>query len=229
MENSPEEESEPSSGIGKRRDQAQTRGSVAYQARRREIALAAGAVFYEKGYADTTISDIAECLEIDRATLYYYFTNKQDIFDDVVRDVAEADVAFAEQVQSGSEAPLTKLRMIITGLMSSYGEHYPLLYVYVRENLAAVGDDRSVWSEHMKRVNRRYDTAVTAVVQEGLDDGTIRPLASARVLAFGVIGMVGWTNRWFVPDRSPEDAASIGTAYAEMVVQGLASSPQAER
>ena len=74
----------------------------------------------------------------------------------------------------------------------------------------------------MRNVNRRYDNAITSIVQEGIDDGTIRPLASARVLAFGIIGMVGWTNRWFVPDRSPESAETIGTAYAEMIVKGLA-------
>ena len=47
------------SAIGRRRDLAQSKGSQAYQQRRREIALAAGNVFYERGYADTTISDIA--------------------------------------------------------------------------------------------------------------------------------------------------------------------------
>jgi AcrR family transcriptional regulator len=214
------------SAIGRRRDLAQSKRSDGYQKRRREIALAAGSVFYERGYADTTISDIAKGLEIDRATLYYYFTNKQEIFDTVVSELAEADVTFAEQVEASTEAPLNKLRQLITGLMNSYGEHYPLLYVYVRENLAAVGDERTVWSEHMRTVNRRYDTAVAAVVQEGLDDGSIRPLASARVLAFGIIGMVGWTNRWFAPDRSAEDAETIGTAYADMVVQGLATHPQ---
>ncbi|HAY67517.1 MAG: TetR/AcrR family transcriptional regulator [Acidimicrobiaceae bacterium] len=213
------------SAIGRRRDLAQSKGSQAYQQRRREIALAAGNVFYERGYADTTISDIAKGLETDRATLYYYFTNKQEIFDAVVSELAEADVTYAEQVQASAEPSLTKLRQLVTGLMNSYGEHYPLLYVYVRENLAAVGDERTVWSEQMRTVNRRYDTAVTAVVQEGLDDGTIRPLASARVLAFGIIGMVGWTNRWFAPDRSAEDAETIGAAYADMVVQGLATRP----
>jgi hypothetical protein len=65
------------SAIGRRRDLAQSKRSDGYQKRRREIALAAGSVFYERGYADTTISDIAKGLEIDRATLYYYFTNKR--------------------------------------------------------------------------------------------------------------------------------------------------------
>ena len=75
----------------------------------------------------------------------------------------------------------------------------------------------------MRSVNRRYDNAIIGIVQEGIDNGTIRPLTSARVIAFGIIGMVGWTNRWYVPDRSPESAETIGKAYAEMVLQGLSA------
>lgn len=213
-----------SSRIGQRRDQAMEKGAAAYQSKRDEIARVAGEIFHRKGFQATTLADIAASLEIDRATLYYYFPNKQDIFDEVVREVAEADVAFAEAMVSAEESPIDKLGKIITSLMDSYDTHYPLLYVYVRENLSAVSGERSVWSKHMRNVNRRYDVAVTAIVQEGIDDGSIRPLASARTIAFGIIGMVGWTNRWFVPDRSSEDSATIGAAYAEMVLGGLASS-----
>ena len=211
------------SQIGQRRDLALEKGSVSYQDKRREIAHAAGGVFFAKSFRGTSLADVARELDIDRATLYYYFTNKQDILDEVVREAAEVDVAFAEEIQATDVPPLEKLRTLIVGLMNSYATHYPLLYVYVRENLTSVSGERSQWSSHMRSVNRRYDNAVTAIVQEGIDNGTIRPLCSARVLAFGIIGMVGWTNRWFVPDRSPESAQTIGRAYADMVLQGLST------
>ena len=50
--------------------------------------------------------------------------------------------------------------MLIIGLMASYAAHYPMLYVYVRENLANVSGERSQWSAHMRSVNRRYDNAI---------------------------------------------------------------------
>ena len=130
-------------------------------------------------------------------------------------------MATAEAVLASHEPALEKLRTLIVELMKSYGEHYPLLYVYMRENLSHVESDRTEWSRYMRTINRKYEEAIIAIVQEGLDDGTIRPLASARVLAFGLIGMIGWTNRWFVPERSPESAEWIGAAYAEMAVAGL--------
>jgi TetR/AcrR family transcriptional regulator, cholesterol catabolism regulator len=210
------------SGISKRRSTALNKSSAAYQERRREIAVAASVVFNKKGFAGTTLADIAEELGTDRATLYYYISNKEELFDEVVREVSEKNVAFAEAVREGDGAPVDKLKLLIVELMNSYASNYPLLYVYMRENLSHVSEDRSDWSKHMRNLNRRYEDAIVAIVQDGIDNGSIRPLASARVLAFGIIGMVGSTNRWFVPERSPENAATIGAAFAELALRGLA-------
>ena len=122
------------------------------------------------------------------------------------------------------DSPPEKLRALIKDLMESYGRNYPLLYIYIRENLSHVAGDRSAWAAQMKRLNRRYEESAVAIIQQGLDDGTFRALGSARVIAFGILGMVGWTNRWFVPDRSAESAAEIGDGYAELILTGLVSS-----
>jgi TetR/AcrR family transcriptional regulator, cholesterol catabolism regulator len=211
------------SHIGKRRDLAIEKGSASYQERRNEIARVAANLFNQKGFQGTSITAVAEALEMDRATLYYYISNKQELFDEVVREASEKNVAAAEEARSSDAAPLDKLRTLVVDLMNSYASNYPLLYVYIRENLTHVDAERTDWSKYMRNLNRRYEEAVIAIVQEGIDNGTIRPLASARVLAFGVIGMIGWTNRWFVPDRSPESSETIGKAYAEVIVAGLAT------
>jgi TetR/AcrR family transcriptional regulator, cholesterol catabolism regulator len=219
----PPKKAAPTSDIGRRRGKALTKGSENYQEKRREIARAAAHVFNERGFSATSLSAVAEALDMDRATLYYYISNKQELFDEVVREASERNIAAAEAARAAHGEPLDRLRLVITELMSSYAANYPLLYVYLRENLSAVDPGRSEWSKYMRGLSHRFEDAVIAIVQEGIDNGSIRPLASARVLAFGVLGMVGWTNRWFVPDRSPDSAETIGTAFAEMVVRGLAT------
>ncbi len=211
----------PPSDIGRKRRLAFDKGSESYHERRREIAKAAAQLFNQRGFKGTSLAAVAEALATDRASLYYYIANKRELFDEVVREVSEDNVALAEAVLASGIPPVEKLRTLVVELMRSYGRNYPVLYVYIREDLTHVENGRTEWSRHMRGVNRRYDDAVTAIVQEGLDDGSIRPIASARVLAFGVIGMINWTNRWFVPDRSPHSADDLGAAYAEMVVAGL--------
>lgn len=158
---------------------------------------------------------------MDRATLYYYIGSKEELFDEVVREATEANVATVERIrESTSDAP-DKLREIIVALMRSYADNYPLLYVYIRENLSHVSAERSAWSVYMRKLNKRYQDAVVATVQDGIDEGAFRAVGSASVITYGILGMVGWTNRWFDPTRSPEDADEIASTYAEIILGGL--------
>jgi AcrR family transcriptional regulator len=211
------------SGIGKRRAASLEDGTATYHERRRQIMVAAAGVFNERGFHATSLAAIAEALGIDRASLYYYVGSKEELFDEVVMEVSKANVANAEAVREEHSPPPERLSKLIRMLMDSYGEYFPLLYIYIRENLKAVAGDRKEWANEMRRLNRRYDKAVIAIIQEGFDDGSIREVASAEIIAFGIIGSLNWTNRWFDPKSSKASATEIGHAYSEMLLNGLAT------
>ncbi|HTX60954.1 MAG TPA: helix-turn-helix domain-containing protein, partial [Methanobacterium sp.] len=48
--------------------------------RRNDIISTAERLFYEKGYENITMADIAEGTELARSTLYLYFKNKKEIY-----------------------------------------------------------------------------------------------------------------------------------------------------
>jgi AcrR family transcriptional regulator len=209
------------SGIGRRRTVAKQDASGAYQARRKEIGEAAVRVFNKYGFKGASISRVAADLNIDRASLYYYISSKEELFDEVLREVIESNLSIATRILASKESPRRKLRDVIIALMFSYGEHYPLLYIYIRENLSHVSKKRSAWSKQMRSLNRDYENALIAIVEEGYADKSFRNIGSSRVVAFGVIGVVAWTNRWFRPDTSKISAEEIGKIYADLIVSGL--------
>jgi AcrR family transcriptional regulator len=206
----------PESGIGQRRSLATVKGSEIYQERKREIARVAAEVFNKQGFRGTSLGAVADALNTNRASLYYYIANKRELYDEVVREVSEANVATAQAVHASKASAPEKLRTLIVSLMESYATHYPLLYVYIRENLSHVESDRTDWSRYMRSLNRQYEEVFIAIVQAGLDDGSLRSLTTARI-----IGMIGWSNRWFVPQKSEVSGRDIGLAFADMVLGGL--------
>ena len=212
-----------------RRNKAFKKGSLAYKERRRQIAEVAAGLFNRLGFRGTSLAAIAKELGTDRASIYYYVADKNELFDELVGKVAEAHVVEAESVLAQEGTPLEKLRTLLIGLMSSYAQHYPLLYVHMRENLAHAEKKRSAWSARMREVNRRYENVFIKLLTDGIADGTIRPLAPPKILAFGIMGIVNWTNRWYVPQKTPESPELIGSAYAELVVAGLAAKPKAPK
>jgi AcrR family transcriptional regulator len=209
------------SNIGMRRSVAKEDSSASYRLRRKEIAEAAIRVFNRLGFQGASLSAVATELGIDRASLYYYISSKEELFDELVRTVVERNLELVKQIQASNLSPRRKLRDLITTLMTSYGEHYPLFYIYIRENLSHVSDGRSKWSAYMRKLNAETSDAVIAIIEEGYADRTLRNVGAPRVVAYGVLGIVGWTHRWFRPDQSDVSAEEIGKTYAELLLSGL--------
>jgi AcrR family transcriptional regulator len=209
------------SGIGRRRSAAKEEATESYQKRRKEIAEAAVRVFNRLGFTGASISAVAAELDIDRASLYYYISSKEELFDEILREVIERNASIATRILASKVSPRRKLRDLIIALMSSYGEHYPLIYIYIRENLSHVSDKRSAWSRHMRKLNRDIENAIIAIIEEGYADRSLRNVGSARVAAYGILGIIGWTHRWFRPESSDVSAEEIGKIYAEMILSGL--------
>jgi len=211
------------SGIGRRRAAAKADKAPNYEKRRKEISEAAARVFNRKGFSGTSISAVAQELSIDRASLYYYISSKEELFDELVREVSESNLQAAQNIKNSAMTPAEKLKSLVVELMEAYAKNYPILYIYIRENLEDVADSRSKWARSMKQINHDYDEAVISIIQQGYDDGSFVNLGSAKVVAYGILGMVNWTNRWFKPDHSDIDAKSIGEMYANIVTNGLTS------
>src|SRR5260221_12164864 len=81
------------SKIGERRRAAQQEPSSDYVARRTAILQAAAECFRETGYEAARIDDVAEAAGIDRATLYYYFPNKEQLFRTLIMERLEGRAA----------------------------------------------------------------------------------------------------------------------------------------
>jgi AcrR family transcriptional regulator len=210
-----------SSRIARRRVTALGEGGAAYLERRGEILAAAKEIFRRNGYRATALTQVAEALAMDRASLYYYVGSKEELFHEIVGEAVEANAQTAERIAAGEGTPPEKLRALVVGLMQSYADTYPFLYFYIQEDLGHPGAKKTAWSRKMAKFNKRYENAVTAIIQEGVDDGTFATEAEAWLVSYGVLGMLAWSNRWFNPNTSPVSAAEIGQRFADTLLSGL--------
>jgi len=219
----PKRSASQASKIARKRATARANGKSAYTDRRREIVRAAADVFKERGFRGATLTHVAEAMHADRASLYYYVSSKEDLFQEIVGEAVQVNLATAGAIRAEPGPAPEKLRRLIEGLMASYAEYYPVLYVLIQENLNHVAPERSDWAKQMKKVNRDYERVLIDIIQAGQDEGTLRASAPAWLLAYGIIGMVGWTNRWFNPRESELTAQEIGSTFADTILLGLAT------
>jgi AcrR family transcriptional regulator len=211
----------PRSGIANRRAQARDGSNPVYLERRREILAAAARVFKDKGLAAANLSDIASEARVDRASLYYYFDNKETIFHELVREVVAENVAWARAHRDSSAPAPEKLRAMLEALMRSYAENYPLLYVIVQENLSRLPDDYAEWATAIRRANKEFEDIFVQVISDGMKDGALRKVGPPWIVAYGILGMFGWTSRWFNPTTARADADEIASTFIETLLGGL--------
>jgi AcrR family transcriptional regulator len=209
------------SNIALRRLQAQATGDPEYQNRRNQIFAAAGEVFRRKGYDSASVSDFAEAVGIDRASIYYYISGKEELFHKLVYDAVAENVRMVESVLHSAQPPDEKFRSFVVGLMRSYERHYPYLFLYIQEDMTRVATKDSEWARDIRGLSERFDAAVRGIIDEGIAAGRIDgSLASPGMIARAVVGMCNWSHRWFRPDGKA-GAEEIGRAFAAIVLNGI--------
>ena len=79
---------------------------------RARIINAATKLFSEKGYAQTTMSDIARACGLQQSSLYYWFRNKEGLLQETLL-VNRAPLDFIAAVGAGSGSPAVKLYRLL--------------------------------------------------------------------------------------------------------------------
>ena len=172
-------------------------------------------LFAERGFAGTSLQDIADALGITRPALYYYVKSKDELLAKLAADVAGGSAAQITELARRPDLDAAgKLREIVrmTALrQATQPERFRLLIRSEAELPAELSD---AYDSSRRAVLR----AVTGVIEEGIRAGRFRPI-DARIAALGVIGMWNWVAWWFRPDRDSADA--VADQLADMAIAAL--------
>ena len=208
--------------LARRRSSARSEAAPSYRARREEIIAAAGRTFLAKGYRATSFRDIAESVGVDRASLYYYFESKQELFRAATGVAVARNIEEAERIARSDGSPSEKLTAIVQGLFHSYTDRdYPYMFIFLQEDVSQITEDPDdAWAREINDLSRRYDRAVTAILVEGVERGEFELAGPPHVLTKALIGMANWTHRWYRTDGALS-AEEIAEAFARTFLQGV--------
>jgi len=209
------------SDLDRRRKTAQAKEGAAYAERRAHVIASAAAAFHEGGYDGTTLADIASRAGTDRASVYYYASSKEELFQQVCSGMLAHNLAVAEEIAQRDVSVPEKLELIITNHMATHEQNYRQWTVLVQE-LRRVTEAGTEWSrEEVKRM-RRYEAVVRSILEEGVRDGSLRADIEPDIAVHAIFGMLNWTHRWYKPEGR-FDAAAISKAFAAIALSGLVS------
>jgi len=184
----------------------------------REILRAARACLSQRGYASTTISEIAAEAGVSRGLLHYYFKSKEDLLAQAVRTSGEASLRLIEDTFAESEtahdlaAGLTQiLRSVIAGDPA---------YVNLSLECWSASRDSQVVVDELSQLYDRAREAFREGLQEAVERGVIDPGIPLEGLASLLVGVTDGLALQFM--LKPELASGQGIWQAvEMAATAL--------
>ena len=180
--------------------------------------MAAGSeVFRKLGFAQATLEDVAKEVGINRATLYYYVADKEELLIAILDEPIHRMTSDLREIAALSLSPKERLRRAILQHMRALEDNYPELFVFLAENLhvLTVGSDRDI------QLNaHEYGEVMVSLLEEGVVAGEFRSDLDPRLVMLGIIGMLNWSHRWYTPDGK-RTLPDIGEEFATLLVDGL--------
>jgi AcrR family transcriptional regulator len=184
--------------------------------RRRQIEDAASALFSGRGYAATTMRDIASALDLQGGSLYAHVTSKESLLAAIVEEAAERFHAAVRPLAEGGGGAAERLRAMVhahVGVLAG-GLERAAVYLYEWRFL---GQERR---ERIARSRAAYQAMFERVIAEGQAAGELDPRADPKLAAVFVLSAVNALPRWHRPD-GPLSLDEVAGRYADLFLRGL--------
>jgi TetR/AcrR family fatty acid metabolism transcriptional regulator len=168
------------------------------QARRQAILQAARQVFARKGFEPATLEAVAREAGLAKGTLYLYFKNKEDLYYHTVLHLLDSLQSNMQARVEQSAGALQKLRAIALGQLEYFVRHQDTLQLFspfsnpdlARLHKRLVAPVMERWAGYGQRV--------TALVEEGQREGTLRQDLEPRQIALAFLGILSQASQSLV-------------------------------
>lgn len=191
--------------------------------KKERIILAAMVLFAKKGFAGTSVADIAKEAGIGKGTTYEYFKGKDDLFFATFKKFLEYSESAANVTLSNLAAKSTvqKIEAFSNSVLNSIKEaekFYPLTL----EFWAASGSSK--YKNEIKKLfkdfYRRVGSIFADIIKQGVEieefdaDLDIDAFVPAIVGAWDMIGLQAWFDDEFDMDRTMK-------GFTDLIIRGL--------
>lgn len=189
-------------------------------ARRDELLEIAAKLFATRGYAQTTVRDIAEAAGMLSGSLYHHFASKEAMLDEILRDfLGELHDRFAE-IAEGPGTPQERLDGLVRHAFSVIHSRPYAVALYQHESNHLAGIEGFAY---VGETSRKIERIWRATLESGQQSGDFRPELNVDLVYRFIREAVWATVRWYRPrGRLKHDV--VADQYLALLHGGLLAS-----
>jgi AcrR family transcriptional regulator len=183
--------------------------------RRRQVVARAAGLFDREGYHATNMNAVARAVGLQKATLYHYFSSKNEILHWIHEEFIDLLIEKQESRKDGLSASeeLRAMMRDVLELMDTHRGHVRVFFEHYRElSLES--------QETIRRKRDHYKTFVDGIIVRGVASGEFRDV-NVHLTTLAMFGMCNWAYQWYREGGALESRA-IADFFCDLLVHGLA-------
>lgn len=182
---------------------------------REDILEAAAQVFRQKGFHGASMSDIAEAVNLQKASLYHHVSSKQEILVEILEQALQLLLERISAITTQNISAEKKLRLMIHEYLQILVDNIDLATVLLFEHRAL---ERRQQSRHIPNRDK-FESLWRDVIAEGVRTKAFQcddPALATRAL----LGLLNWTITWYHPNGE-KTIQQIADDYSSLLLNGL--------
>lgn len=190
--------------------------TVANISRKKQVIRSAAELFREKGYAASSMRDLAQKLGIEAASLYSHIKSKEEILRTLCFDMAAEFRASLDKVEKLNVPASERLTLGIIG-------HVQVMALDLTSSAVFMNEHRHLSEPFLRdflilRIN--YINRFKKIIDAGVKSGEFKKNIDTKLAVMTLFSSLNWMPLWYSPD-SAIDPKQLGLQLAEMLVNGL--------
>jgi AcrR family transcriptional regulator len=186
-------------------------------ATRQKISDVATRLFFERGFHEVTMDEIAEAADVSRMTVFNHFSRKEDLFFDLDEEGRE-DLLAALQKKAPGTSPVEALRLFAHWAVANQRPYVRFFEANSDKFLATIQASEALKARARAIQDELTDTLTVAMAKSvdcPLPD-PVASLAATLLVATWSVALIE-AHRAFQLDQ---DAARANTAFLELIDRG---------
>jgi len=185
--------------------------------RKAQIELQATQLFRTKGYAASSMRDLAQALQMEAASLYSHISSKEDLLQGIVFRMAAAFFEALDAAEQASKDPVEQLQRAIEAHLMVITKDPSASAVFFHE-WRHLGPKNL---EKFLELRRNYEERFEGYIKQGIASGVFEA-PDTRLAALTLLASLNWVHQWYKPEgkMGPKE---IAQNLAQLTISGLKS------
>ena len=208
---------------------SQDRREKERESRRSAILKAARKLFFDRGFKNVTVDNIAAKAEVSKGSVYLYFKSKEEIYTQILINDSINSFQDLEKKFSAKDAPAEELLLAFADSYIDYflneNELFRILMTFMlHADDMILTDEQNAQLLQSTNDNIKF---VSEILQKGVDAGEFSPITNIKQAQNAIWGLLNGIISLFLfmgkPERRAERIHSTAKYSLKILIKGLKS------